>query len=314
MPYAFGADETIQDGVIRIAREQISRAIDEIEDDDLTPHATVHQVRKRCKKLRGLLRIVRPSLTGRSYARENTGFRDAARALSSVRDAHTLVECTDDLLARFRSQVDPALGSELRTRLIERRRRVTNELLTGAHLESVHEMLQAAHARAGAWRVKKDGFPALASGLKKTYKRGRDAMQAATDKRSDARLHQWRKRAKYHGYHLRLLKRSWKGVLKHHAKAADELADRLGDDHDLAVLRAALVSAPADYGATQDLETLLGLIDRRRVDLQESAFLLGERIYADKPGALVRRLEACWAAWEQEQSLTSSAMPVAASA
>ena len=49
--------------------------------------ATVHDVRKRCKKVRGLLRLVRPGL-GPDYRRANADVRDAARELSSLRDAH----------------------------------------------------------------------------------------------------------------------------------------------------------------------------------------------------------------------------------
>ena len=68
MSYAFRLDEPVQESIIRIAREQISKAIDEIEDEDLDRHDTVHQVRQRCKKLRGLIRIVRPAL-GKTFKR-----------------------------------------------------------------------------------------------------------------------------------------------------------------------------------------------------------------------------------------------------
>src|SRR5437588_439017 len=62
---------------------------------------------------------------------------------------------------------------------------------------------------------------------------------------------------------------------------AHDLADRLGDDHDLAVLRGLLsegVQEAADGGPG-----LLPLIDRRRGQLQQEAFALGAEVYRERP-------------------------------
>jgi hypothetical protein len=55
------SDGPVQDGVRRIAVDQIDAAIAELDDKALDVHETVHQIRKRCKKLRGLIRLVRPA-------------------------------------------------------------------------------------------------------------------------------------------------------------------------------------------------------------------------------------------------------------
>jgi hypothetical protein len=69
---------------------------------------------------------------------------------------------------------------------------------------------------------------------------------------------------------------------------AHELADRLGDDHDLAVLadwiREHTGAGPEFYNA----------VDRRRAELQAEAITLGARLYADKPKAYVRRMRRLW--------------------
>jgi hypothetical protein len=71
---------------------------------------------------------------------------------------------------------------------------------------------------------------------------------------------------------------------------AHELADRLGDDHDLAVLadwiREHTGAGPEFYNA----------VDRRRAELQAEAITLGARLYADKPKAYVRRMRRLWKA------------------
>ena len=49
-------------------------------------------------------------------------------------------------------------------------------------------------------------------------------------------MHEWRKRVKDLWYHCLLLQDAWKPVMSALADEAHELSDRLGDDHDLAVL------------------------------------------------------------------------------
>lgn len=52
MSFTFIIGESAGDGIRRMAREQIDRALEEISDSSLDRHDTVHQVRKRCKKIR----------------------------------------------------------------------------------------------------------------------------------------------------------------------------------------------------------------------------------------------------------------------
>jgi len=84
MSYPFHADERIATGVCRIALRKIEKAIGEIDDAELNRDETIHQVRKRCKMLRGLIRLARPSME-KTYQIENNAFRDAARTLSDIR-------------------------------------------------------------------------------------------------------------------------------------------------------------------------------------------------------------------------------------
>ncbi len=299
MPYRFRAGERVGDAVIRIGREQIARAIDEIDDADLPPAAIVHMVRKRCKKLRGLFRIVRPSLA--TYGRENDCFRDAARLLSGTRDARSIVDCVDGLIHRHRHGVEPDALAALRERLVDRRRQAeAGHGDIDRRLERVREVLQGAYVRAATWQVEGDGFAALAGGLKKTYKRGREAVADVRQSPSDGGYHTWRKRVKYHGYHLRLLSSVWKDVMKCHRQAASALGDRLGDDHDLAMLRQVVLAEPV-VASDSERALLLELIRERRVELQRQAFSLGERLFAETPGALVARLGGYWDTWQWDR-------------
>ena len=108
---------------------------------------------------------------------------------------------------------------------------------------------------------------------------------------SDEGVHEWRKRAKDLWYDLRVLRELWPAVLGETADQAHELADRLGDHHDLAVLGADL--------ETRDVtepEAIRVLIERRQEELLASAVALGERLYAEKPKAFGKRMKSYWKA------------------
>ena len=93
-------------------------------------------------------------------------------------------------------------------------------------------------------------------------------------------------------YHHTLLRSLWPPVIEVAGQEAHALSDRLGDDHDLAVL-AAWVEQNADAPPG-----FFEAVDRRRAELQAEAFELGARVYAEKPKAFVERMRRLWTARE----------------
>ena len=53
----------------------------------------------------------------------------------------------------------------------------------------------------------------------------------------------------------------------------------------------------ADFPVPADLDALLALIDRRRKQLQDKAWLLGARLYEPKPQRLHEQLGKYWQLW-----------------
>lgn len=301
MPYRFRHDDrSVGDGVRRIAAEQIDDAIVEIDDADLDVHATVHQVRKRCKKLRGVARLVRPSFP--AYAAENAAFRDAARALSFLRDTEALIETYDKLVEAYAGRIDRAALGSVRHRLTLRKKAAARREDIGDRLAAFRDEMAAARGRVDGWRLEADGFDAVAGGLGRTYKRGRKAMAAARKRPTPEALHEWRKRVKYHWYHARIMRPIWPGPMRAHRDAADALGDLLGDHHDLAVFRGTVAADPDAFGGPADIELLFGLIEHRQAALEAEAARLGPRLLAEPRKALTRRWGAYWQAWRREPS------------
>jgi len=304
MSYRLEQNETVVDGIRRIATEQLDKALSELDDGDLNRHETVHQLRKRCKKLRALVRLVRPGFDG--YKQENKFYRDAARALSYVRDATAIIETHDDLMDHFEDQIDREAFKSTRDALLEQRKQIADEEAElDNRLEVFREQLVEGKRRLDDWELDDKGFDAIAGGLNKTYSRCVDRMEDACDDASTEKLHEFRKRAKYHWYHLRLLRDVWKPVVKKQCDEADDLADVLGDDHDLAVYADHLLADPKRFGERDDLQALLGLIDRRRGQLQYEAEPIARRLFAESPTRFVERFETYWQTWRRRRKTSS---------
>src|SRR5690606_4414503 len=260
MAFRFKRRESIRDGVRRIADEQIGKAIEELDEPDLSDAEKVHQVRKRCKKLRGLIRLVRPGFE-EVYQQENAWFRDTARDLSTLRDSKTIIDAFDGLMERFGDEVNRSEFETIRQELVTRREQLQQEQIDLLQrLETARERMQQARDHIDGWN---GGInrKALAAGLTKTYERCRRDLKQARKSPTPEALHEWRKRVKYHWHHTRLLENAWPEFFAAVGEVAKRASDRLGDDHDLAVLRSTF------WADVEDPFT--DLIDRRRRQLQQ---------------------------------------------
>jgi hypothetical protein len=296
MSYRMRRKKSVTKSLRKVAREQIDKAIAEVDDPRLDRHEAVHQVRKRCKKLRGLIRLVRPAFS--DYEQENAFIRDAARELSYVRDAQSIIDCFDKLASQTDDPIDNAQETRVREELEWRRREIAEDD-EGLHnkLAEFRERMTTLRERTGDWRVADKGGAAISGGLEKTYRRGRKALHAAYEKPSPDAFHEWRKRTKYHWHHLRLLQDIWPEIMSVERDAADRLSDLLGDDHDLAVLRRTLEQEPGKFGGREAIAKLAEIIELRRAQLQAEARPLGDLLYAEKPKRHVARLRRYWEVW-----------------
>ncbi len=296
MAYSFRHDDSsVEAGVRRIATYQLKQAIAEIDAPDDGLHEGIHDARKRVKKLRGLLRLVRPALE--IYDEENARLRDAARELSDLRDATALLETLDRLADRHAERLDGRRIAPLRRQLEAQREAASNAPDLGDRMHIFRGALSRTLRRLGDWTLDADGWDAIGPGLAKTYGRGRDAMRTAHKTGTGTDFHEWRKRVKYHGYHARLLKRIWPRMMKPHAKAVSHLGDILGEQHDLVVFRPILPTADLKSGTIHLLEEVVA---EERLALEARALILGPRVFADTPKALSRRWGAWWGIWRAD--------------
>lgn len=292
MAYRVKQREGIATGARRIVREQLARAIDELEgrrsDDTGT---AVHEARKHLKKTRAAIRLVRDDLGASLRRDENAALRDAQARLSGARDAEVLLET----LARLRDTSNGRLPAPAAVALRDALRKRRDAARRQGHDERAEAItdLQAVRRRVESWPLHDESFTSAAQGLRRIYRDGRRALRAATATDAPEPWHQWRKRVKDLWYAARILRPIAPLELGAVVDEADRLAELLGDHNDLAVLRAA-VDDHADATTDHQAEQLRAAIDEAAADLRRHAVPLGLRLYAEPPKRFVARVAAYW--------------------
>lgn len=295
MPYKLQSDEGAREAIQRAAREQLETALHALDETVAhDPVTAIHTARKAVKKERSLLRLARATVPPKQRRAANATLRTAARGLSNARDAEVMIETLDQLSERFAGQLPEGAFTAVRVRFESERDAERAQLIDSARVPEASRALADVRERLEESTLRTGGWPALEPGLERSYRRGRRALGEASGRRSLERMHAWRKRVKDLWYQERLLSPVCGPAIRGQAKDLHRLSDLLGDDHDLGVLRERLTGDASHVAA--DVDGIVGLIEHRQAELRAEAFHLGSRIYAEKPGAFVRRMRRSWRA------------------
>lgn len=297
MPYRLKRKERVDHGLKRIALEQLKRAQRECEDRDLDNDTKVHQVRKRMKKQRALLRLMKDRLGDKPFRRENQRARSLARRLADARDTQVMLDVATALAGD-----DPALAAagfeRLQAHLQSAIDRHRGQADLDTHLQRSRKELVEMQRDIPAWPLQGRGFKVVQAGLHRAYKRGRKALKQIDKHANDETTHTWRKRVKDYWYHSRLLENIWPGVMRCQADELKILSELLGDHNDLSVLEATLMPLPGEVIDDDEKDVWKNRIGREKEQLRGHAIRLGRRIYAEPPEHFIDRVAAYWEAWK----------------
>lgn len=229
----------------------------------------VHDARKHCKKLRGVLRLLRGPL-GSRYGDANRAVRDAARLLAGRREHQVAVSLCATLEARF-----PDSGWQRVAGGLDRPADDGDENAS----DRARTLLDALRADLEAEPLPPLTPEDLAEGLLEGYRRARRGLRnAQAHPAHPAALHEWRKDAKYHMHQVALLAPLWP-ALKSRRKRLARLCDALGDHHDrhdLALWMARMQGGPA----AGERSLLHAQLQREQERLAARALRQGERCFA----------------------------------
>ncbi len=258
----------------------------------------IHETRKTIKKLRAACRLIaairieaevgaKADATPHKALREVAfHLRNAAKALGTVRDGVILRRT-----ARRTAKEAGISPSQAQAGLL---RRCFKEKAGDAAIPIRFALAELAKttpllAQFPWTEIGPDGDGlALANGLKRIWRRGREAMRRAErkgpGKASNKALHRWRKWTKDLHYNLGFAALAPSAALariENLRETSGKLARLLGDDHDLALLEERLPHPPGPNRNQHDPppRALQKYIRTARRQLQKKAFRQGRRLY-----------------------------------
>lgn len=282
MSFAFRPSDTdLARAVRRLTGKRAAHALAAL-GSGAAPTEALHEARKDAKKLRALLKLVGPVFPG--YSAENRVLRDAARAVSPLRDRGAMLEAFDRVAPGARAQDFASVRDALEARAPP----TADEAALVAEFAATFAALKT---RATHWKLEKKGFDAVEEGLRCRYARSRAAMAAARATGTPEAFHDWRKAAKTHWFHAGLLAASAPDLMAPHVALAEDVAERLGDHHDLVTLAALLPDLDI---RRRERAAFADRVTAQARALERHAFAQGALLHADRPGALARRWRIWW--------------------
>jgi CHAD domain-containing protein len=278
--FAIKPGRSFRKEIRRIVEGQLDKALRDLCRLGATADEAIHDVRKRFKRVRAVLRLVRAELGNQLYRKENDSLRGAAAAFSDVRNARVLVDAVDKL--RKRGDDVPSAAFDSLERFLKAKQRDTHERLARNvdAMDELREAIENGRRHASDWSLRADGRRAIRRGLRRTCEAGRDALDDAERETTAEHLHECRKQAKYFYHQVQLLDRVASPAVTKLVEQLHELEQKLGDDHDLGMLRVEVAACIAG-GLPDVTDRLLALIDEWRKSLQDECLQQAQKIYRE---------------------------------
>jgi CHAD domain-containing protein len=296
MAFRFQSNSTVEANVGRILGERLEKGraalTDRLAEE---PTAAIHNARKRLKEARSLLRLIRKSVDQEMYQRQRQSLREIGQRLAPARDGAVYLSTFDQLIDGYSIPLDTHGLVEVRACLQEFQQTAVYEVMgqeepIAQFTESLTQLVEL--------KLKKKGWKAVGKNLKHLYGQGRERFEIAFATGEDEAFHAWRKRVKDLWYSTQLLQPLWPPVMDVLASETHQLANSLGDDHDLAALRQFLLDHPAAEAISeQSIQVLLPLMKHRQEQLRCQAKEGGCRLYAETPKAFSDRMARYWQVW-----------------
>lgn len=308
------------------AIEQLERTADPTSSDKEAAVA-VHEARKALKRTRATLRLLRRGLGQSVWKSESQCYAAVGRLLSETREAQVMDQVLRDLARRCRVESaapsgdskqaeedastpteapDPAATwpPELRAAYAEavaaaqkvRKERPKVATRPSPELRAkVLEELRTARGRLDRWRLRGKAKRSLRGGLRRAVQQAQRAYAYAyaavrPPEQAAERFHELRKRVKDLYYMACLLTPAQPQFLEPFSAKLDELADLLGDDHDLAVLLEQAHARPEEFGGTAAVPSLVGLAAAQQQLLQQKALPLAASLNELRPRSFARAI------------------------
>jgi|GEM_PF-3423561 CHAD domain-containing protein len=285
MSFSIAVGKNVEKQLQKIVQTQMQKAIDESKLKDIGADKAVHQIRKRCKKQRALLRLVHYGLQDKAlYKQKDSHYKSIANLLAGARDKKVLGDTFSNIVKKY--SLDANIYASLAQSIEDIQSQQDAASITN-NLEQARTMLRQNADDVKKFTLQTNSFKDLEKGFKKTYAKTKKLFIQAQEDTSVEALHEWRKWCKYHWYQMQILSKNEKCLLNARLNRLELLADILGEYHDIAVFKEYLQSVSVRYE-----EEFTSYLERESEFLKKVSFEMGQELFCARPKKFVRYINA----------------------
>lgn len=259
----------------RTAFAVIDGGVAELENESIDEHGRVHLLRKRCKRLRSLFRLVRTGFA--DYLPENATVQSVARRLSAVRDAHACLGSFAAFLPRAERTLSSTEIRLVHETLVGRRDAVARELGLSKVLSQARATFIEMGGRVETWHLDSAVLDCARAGVITSYQRAGSRFTAISEDSSAERVHDWRKSTKDYRLQREFLLHESQST--HQLGSLDFINRKLGEHHDLYILTQSLSTVEVTRGL--DVRKFVHEIEQHQTMLLRTALVHGRRMFAE---------------------------------
>lgn len=287
--------QPITGNVMELMYHQMDYIIHLIQPVEEIDHEAVHEVRKSCKRVRAVLRLIRDDIGYSAYYRENRRFRDMSRLLSETRDYEALCHSLDYLRSREVDDKISRVYSELSAALVHSRDVALNALKKDKKVfQQIEKEIGEARKKINLFSFPSENFEVILPGLVRTHKKWKQHFAVCLGEAHEEMIHNLRKKSKYLMYHMQILRPVFPEIIKGYAGTLNKVSGKLGDHRDLYLLRQQVPRLLDNKYPGSVTDHIDSAIEKEMNDKLETAVRAGRYLYLEKTGRLMDRIHNYW--------------------
>jgi CHAD domain-containing protein len=288
MTFALRSGESISKGLKRSLVSDLKRALREV--DALNSEGHIHELRKRIKRMRALLRLVHQNIGSQAFHCVDARLQKAGKQLAELRDAEVSLTTLEGLKNDRVVRIQPKAVQTLLEQLATRHKAALIRLLGHKHrIRHIKQRLKESKRDVGRWKLG-SGWQLIQAGIIATYNTSQNCLANAIADPSIEKLHSWRKEVKCLWHQMQFIHALHGRRVSRLEKRLHDLATALGDDHDLAILAQVVIDNREEVDISSCALSFATAAKKKRLKLQEQAFTLGRHLFQQSSEGFDRHL------------------------
>ena len=286
-------NEEISVAIHRILTEQYEFVIDTCKNYD-DPHIAIHDIRKSFKRIRAVLKLIKPDIPFETYKRENILVRDLSRRFSKARNLHVFAEEFETIVAAGILKLSEETTEKVRSHFKEKESTAVQLLIDLDIFNLVAIRTEEAKNRVAKIDFSTLGPHTIYKGVRDVFSWGQKQMMQTQQIPTDLNLHEMRKRIKALMYLVQLIKDVSPDFFTGYYEGLKSASLALGDDHNMAEMLSYIDTMDNQVIPWDEKQMLREYIKSQRQQIQVDVWPLIAKLYTGQADEFAERIKSYW--------------------